>query len=56
MLKAIPNSKKITTEANIEAQLQEALISTIAAINLSLNTAMDTTMNDIGAQVNYIAL
>ena len=35
MLKAIPNPEKTTTEANIEAQLQEALISTIAAIDPS---------------------
>jgi hypothetical protein len=48
MLKAIPNPEKTTTEADIEAQLQEALISTIATIDPSLNTAIvDTTMDDI---------
>jgi hypothetical protein len=55
MLKAIPNPEKTITEADIEAQLQEALISTIAAINPSLDTAMDTTMDDTGVQVDYIA-
>jgi hypothetical protein len=57
MLEAIPNPEKTTTEANIKAQLQEALISTIAAIDPSLDTAIvDTTMDDIGVQVDYIAL
>jgi hypothetical protein len=37
MLEAIPNSEKTTTEADIEAQLQEALVSTIAAIDPSLD-------------------
>jgi hypothetical protein len=56
MLKAIPNPEKTATEADIEAQLQEALISTIAAIDPSLDTAMvDTTMDDTGVQVDYIA-
>jgi len=34
MLEAIPDPEKTTTEANIEVQLQEALISTIATIIL----------------------
>ena len=55
MLEAIPNPEKTTTEADIEAQLQEALISTIAAIDPSLDTAMDTIMDDTGVQVDYIA-
>jgi hypothetical protein len=37
MLEAIPDPKKTTTEADIEAQLQEALVSTIAAIDPSLD-------------------
>jgi hypothetical protein len=52
MLKAIPNPEKTTTEADIKAQLQEALISTIAIIDLSLDTVID----DIVVQVDYIAL
>jgi hypothetical protein len=40
ILKAIPNTEKTTMEANIEAQLQEALISTIAMIDPSLDTAI----------------
>jgi hypothetical protein len=55
MLKAIPDPEKTTTEADIEAQLQEALISTIAVIDPSLDTVMDTTMDDTGVQVDYIA-
>jgi hypothetical protein len=52
MLKAIPNLKKTTIEADIELQLHIALVSTIAAIDLSLNTAIDNT----AVQVDYIAL
>jgi hypothetical protein len=33
MLEAIPDPEKTTTEADIELQLQEALVSTIAAID-----------------------
>ena len=43
MLEAIPDPKKTTTEADIEAQLQEALVSTIAAIDPSLDTLFSTT-------------
>jgi hypothetical protein len=38
MLKAIPDLEQTTTEADIELQLREALISTIAAIDPSLDT------------------
>jgi hypothetical protein len=51
MLEAIPNPERTTTEADIEVQLQEALISTIAMIDPSLDTAMD----DAVVQVDYIA-
>jgi len=37
MLKAIPDPKKTTIEADIKIQLQEALVSTIAAIDPSLD-------------------
>ena len=37
MLETIPDPEKTTTEANIKAQLQEALVSTIAAIDPSLD-------------------
>ena len=54
MLKAIPDPEKTTTEADIEVQLQEALISTIAAIDLSLDTTIDV-VDDAVVQVDYIA-
>jgi hypothetical protein len=54
MLKAIPDPKKTTIEADIEVQLQEALISTIAAIDPSLDTTMDV-VDDVVVQVDYIA-
>jgi hypothetical protein len=47
MLEAIP--KKTNTEADIEVQLQEALVSTIVAINPSLEAV------DPAVQVDYIA-
>jgi hypothetical protein len=37
MLEAIPDPEKTTTEADIEVQLQEALVSTIAIIDPSLD-------------------
>jgi hypothetical protein len=37
MLEAIPDPEKSTTEADIEVRLQEALVSTIAAIDPSLD-------------------
>jgi hypothetical protein len=37
MLEAIPDPEKTTTEAEIEVLLQEALVSTIAAIDPSLD-------------------
>ena len=53
MLKAIPDPEKTTTEADIEAQLQEALISTIAMIDPSLDTTIDNAV--VTVQVDYIA-
>jgi hypothetical protein len=52
MLKAIPDPKKTTTEADIKLQLQEALVSTIVAIDPSLET---TEIVDLAAQMDYIA-
>ena len=43
MLEAIPNPEKATTDADIEAQLQEALVSTIAAIDPSLDASFCAT-------------
>jgi hypothetical protein len=43
MLKAIPDPEKMTTEADIEVQLQEAFVSTIAAIDLSLDDSFCVT-------------
>jgi hypothetical protein len=43
MLKAIPDPEKMTTEADIEVQLQEALVSTIAAIDPSLDDSFCAT-------------
>ena len=65
MLKAIPDPERTTTEADIEAQLQEALVSTIAAIDPSLDdsfcvtVAKETTeaIEDlIATQADYIPL
>ena len=43
MLKAIPDPEQTTTEADIKLQLQEALVSTIAAIDPSLDASFSTT-------------
>jgi hypothetical protein len=43
MLEVIPDPEKTTTEADIEAQLQEALVSTIAAIDPSLDDSFCAT-------------
>ena len=65
MLEAIPDSEKTTTEADIEAQLQEALVSTIAAIDPSLDNsfcaieaieAIEATEDTLALQANYISL
>ena len=63
MLKAIPDPEKTTTEADIEAQLQEALVSTIAAIDPSLDDSFCATeveaMEDrdlLALQADYIPL
>jgi hypothetical protein len=65
MLKAIPNPEKTTTEADIELQLQEAFVSTIAAIDLSLDDlfcaikateAIEAIENTLALQADYIPL
>jgi hypothetical protein len=47
MLEAIPNPEKTTTDADIELQLQEALVSTIAAIDLSLDDSFCATEAEV---------
>jgi hypothetical protein len=63
MLEAIPNPEKTTTEADIELQLQEALVSTIAAIDPSLDDllcateameAMEAIEDTLASQADYI--
>jgi hypothetical protein len=56
MLEAIPNPEKTTTEADIEAQLQEALVSTIAAIDPSLDDSYCTVQLMDELQADYIPL
>ena len=46
----------ITTEANIEVHLQEALVSTIAAIDPSLDDSFCATEDTIALQADYIPL
>jgi hypothetical protein len=61
MLEAIPDPEKTTTEADIEIQLQEALVSTIAVIDPSLDSsfyatdAMEAT-DALALQADYIPL
>jgi hypothetical protein len=59
MLEAIPNPERTTTEAYIEAQLQEALVLTIAAIDPSLDDsfcATEATEDRLALQADYIPL
>jgi hypothetical protein len=63
MLEAIPNPEKTTTEADIEVQLQEALVSTIAAIDPSLDDSFCATeveavedRDPLALQADYIPL
>jgi hypothetical protein len=62
MLEAIPDPERTTTEANIKAQLQEALILTIAAIDPSLDNlfcatkATDAIEDYLALQDNYMPL
>jgi hypothetical protein len=65
MLEAIPDPEKTTTEADSEAQLQEALVSTIAAIDPSLDDsfcardaleATEAIVDTIALQADYIPL
>jgi hypothetical protein len=62
MLEAIPDPEKTTTEAEIKALLQEALISTIAAIDPSLDDSFCTTVateaaeDRLALQADYIPL
>jgi hypothetical protein len=62
MLKIIPNPKKTTAESDIEIQLQEAFVSTIAATNPSLDVlfcstdAMKAIKDTLTLQADYIPL
>jgi hypothetical protein len=57
MLEAIPNPKQTTTDANIELQLQEALVSTIAANNIDpALDLMDIVDSSLKSEATYIAL
>jgi hypothetical protein len=56
MLEAIPNPEKMTTEADIEVQLQEALVSTISAIDPSLDDSLCATEDPVALQADYIPL
>ena len=58
MLEAIPDPEKTTTEADIEVQLQEALVSTIAAIDPSLDDLFCATEDHdpLALQADYIPL
>jgi hypothetical protein len=56
MFKAIPNPEKMTTEADIEVQLQEALVSTIAVIDPSLDDLFCATEDLVALQADYIPL
>jgi hypothetical protein len=68
MLEAIPDPERTTTEADIEAQLQEALVSTIAVIDPSLDDSFCTTVaivatkgieameNPLALQADYVPL
>ena len=60
MLEAIPDPERTTTEADIEAQLQEALVSTIAAIDPSLDDSFCATVateameDPVASQADFI--
>jgi hypothetical protein len=57
MLEAILNPEKTSTEADIEAQPQEALVSTIAAIDLSLDDsfyAIEAIEDTLVLQADYV--
>jgi hypothetical protein len=65
MLEAIPDPEKTTTEADIELQLQEALVSTISAIDPSLDDSFCATeaeaeaiedRDPVAFQADYIPL
>jgi hypothetical protein len=62
MLEAIPDPEKMTTEAEIEVLLQEALVSTIAAIDPSLDDlfcateAAEAIEDPLALQADYIPL
>jgi hypothetical protein len=56
MFKAIPNPEKMTIEADIEVQLQEALVSTIAVIDPSLDDLFCATEDLVALQADYIPL
>ena len=59
MLKAILDLEKTTTKSDIEVQLQKAFVSTIAAIDPSLDNsfcATDATEDPMALQADYIPL
>jgi hypothetical protein len=56
MLKAIPGPEKTTIEADIKVQLQKALVSTIPAIDPSLDDSFCTTKLIKESQADYIPL
>jgi hypothetical protein len=59
MLNAIPDPEKTTTEADIELQLQEALVSTIAAKDPSLDDSFCVAMEDpydLALQADHVPL
>jgi hypothetical protein len=59
MLEAIPDPERTTTEADIEAQPQKALVSTIAAIDPSLDDSFSATVameDPVVLQADYIPL
>ena len=56
MLKAIPDPERTIIEANIKAQLQEALVSTIAAIDPSLDDSYCAIQLIDKLQADYIPL
>jgi hypothetical protein len=54
MLEAIPDPEQTTTDADIELQLQEALVSTIAAD--IIDPSLDLYKIDLEQEADYIVL
>jgi hypothetical protein len=55
MLEAIPDPEKMTTEAEIEVLLQEALVSTITAIDPSLDDLFCATVATVATEATEAA-